>query len=256
MASAVVCFKGGANGNVPPLRVIQGSKTQLHGPWGIGVDTVHDELAVADFTTNSILVFRRDANGNVAPLRIIRGPKTQMIGPSGVTFDPEHNLIVATNAVSTRGGGGGWAYGKAGIFIFDRTANGDVEPKAIISGPTTGIHTGWHAAVYGGKIYATVNNIDWRPPYDRGGYAPHKGCTGPELPPLATPPTHPGFIGVWNITDNGDVPPRAIIRGVATELVIIGSIAVDPQDGELFVSESMKNAVFSYLVPRFFGPGS
>ena len=25
----------------------------------------------------------------------------------------------------------------------------------------------------------------------------------------------PGFIGVWDIDDNGDVPPRAIIQGPA-----------------------------------------
>ena len=59
-----------------------------------------------------------------------------------------------------------------------------------------------------------------------------------------------GFIGAWAITDNGDVPPRMIIRGPATRAGGYGGVAVNPKNGEVYGVGS--NAVMTYLVPHFF----
>ena len=59
-----------------------------------------------------------------------------------------------------------------------------------------------------------------------------------------------GFIGAWSLTDNGDVPPRMMIRGPATRAGGFGGVAVNPANGEVYGVGS--NAVMTYLVPNFF----
>ncbi|HTW87135.1 MAG TPA: hypothetical protein VMD75_03925 [Candidatus Binataceae bacterium] len=250
LASAIVVFKSDQSGDAEPLRVIQGPKTRIHDPWGLAFDDRHNELVAADFAQSAILVFRGDGNGNVAPLRVISGPRTQMFGVSGVAVDPDRNLIVAMTFAT----GEEASLGNGGIFIFDRNASGNAAPVRVIAGPHTGIISGWHVAVYEGKIYAVASNIEYRPPYDAGGYTPRNGCNGPPFGML-TAPRHLGFIGVWNITDNGDVPPRAIIGGSTSELVEPGGIVLDPDDGEIFVTDPVKGAIFGYIVPELFGHG-
>lgn len=65
-----------------------------------------------------------------------------------------------------------------------------------------------------------------------------------------------GFIGVWSVTDDGDVPPRMMIRGAATRANGFGGVAINPKDGEVYGVGS--NAVMTYLVPKFFvkNPGT
>jgi hypothetical protein len=62
----------------------------------------------------------------------------------------------------------------------------------------------------------------------------------------------PGFIAVWDILDKGDVSPRALIKGPASELVHPAGLALNVKDGEIYASDSVRNAVFTFLVPEFF----
>ncbi len=61
-----------------------------------------------------------------------------------------------------------------------------------------------------------------------------------------------GFIGVWDINDDGDVPPRSVIKGDNTFLVHPGGVAIDPKDGEVFATDSIRNGLFSFLAPNLF----
>ena len=61
-----------------------------------------------------------------------------------------------------------------------------------------------------------------------------------------------GFVGVWDITDNGDVPPRAMTRGPFSGLLHPVGLALNPADGEIYVSDSVRNGILSFLVPDFF----
>src|SRR4029077_20134607 len=79
-ANAILVFRGGANGQEAPIRIIQGAKTGLDGPERLDIDTVHREIFVPD--GNQVLVYPLDANGDVAPIRAISGPNTQIIGRS------------------------------------------------------------------------------------------------------------------------------------------------------------------------------
>lgn len=61
-----------------------------------------------------------------------------------------------------------------------------------------------------------------------------------------------GFIGVWNIDDNGNVPPRMIIRGPETRSVGFAGVAFNPKHGEVYGVSGNLNGFLSYLVPQFF----
>lgn len=66
-----------------------------------------------------------------------------------------------------------------------------------------------------------------------------------------------GFIGVWNITDNGNVPPSMIIRGPETRAAGFAGVAFNPAKGEVYGVSGNLNGFLTYLVPQFFErPGS
>src|SRR5438067_10816080 len=127
LGGAVLVFRADATGEVPPLRAIQGTRTRLVRPHTVAVDPVNNEILTADPSMRAIVVFDRMANGNVSPKRVISGPKTGLLDIVGLDVDPIRNVIVA----SSRKGNGD----KVGLFVFDRLANGDVEPKRFIGGP-------------------------------------------------------------------------------------------------------------------------
>ena len=179
LAQAVLTFRGGASGEEAPIRVIQGTRTQILGDAysaldKVSVDGVNNEiylpLGLGDArgrstdTLPAILVFDRMANGNVPPKRILKGPRTQIVGNKPpVAIDALHNLLVVNlnNA----------------FLIFDRTASGDTPPKAVIRGPRSQV-----ASTGNFRVYPPTGMI-----IDR--------CSGES-------------VCAWSISDNGDVPPR------------------------------------------------
>ena len=62
----------------------------------------------------------------------------------------------------------------------------------------------------------------------------------------------PGFVGVWDINDNGDVPPRGIIQGPGSYLVHPAGVAIDPKTGEVFVTDGVRKWPVYFSGPRFF----
>src|SRR5581483_7340580 len=68
IGQAVVTYRGGANGNEAPIRVIQGPKTLLRDPQTIFIDAVNSEIYVLNMAVDdTLLVFDRTAMGDVAP---------------------------------------------------------------------------------------------------------------------------------------------------------------------------------------------
>jgi DNA-binding beta-propeller fold protein YncE len=245
LADAVLVFRGGADGSEAPIRMIQGPKTKMIRPHTVAVDEQNNEIIVGDSSGRSVLVFDRTANGDVPPKRVIQGPQTGLLFIVGVAVDPIHDRIIAASAASVAGK-------KTGLFIFGRTDQGDVSPRAIIAGPKTGIVRPWQLAMDAaqGKIFVAAINNESHPPYDLE-------KPRPDLPhdvelPLAWNSGAQGFVGVWDINDDGDVPPRAIIKGDETFLVHPGGVAIDPKDGEVFATDSIRNGLFSFLAPNLF----
>ena len=258
LSGAILVFKGSARGNEPPIRVIQGLDTRLIRPHTANVDPVSGEILAGDPSARAILVFDRMANGNVKPKRIIAGPKTGFREIVGVAADPVHNVI----AVATRS-----PNGPNGIFMFDRTAEGDVAPIRSITGPLTGALGRFRQLAIDperGKIYLAVQAFRSQEPTPNKAadlytneaslkkFRAQEAQAEAERPVRIPRLLQAGFIGVWDVRDNGNVPPRMIIRGPETRSVGFAGVAFNPADGEVYGVSGSLNGFLAYLVPQFF----
>jgi DNA-binding beta-propeller fold protein YncE len=235
LADAVLVFRGDASGEARPIRVIQGPHTHLVTPHAVSLDPEHGEILVASLTGKRINVFAWNANGDAAPLRVIEGPHTGLGHTVGVVVDSASNLLAVANSQD--------------IEIFNRTDSGDVAPRARIAGPKTGMtDEPWQMQIYQGRIFVAASNHFHQNLYTDVTLK----SDAKEIPddPWLNPTL--GFVGVWNIGDDGDVPPRAMIRGPFGGLLHPVGLALNPKDGEIYVSDSVRNGVLSFLVPQMF----
>jgi len=241
LGGAILFLPGDAAGDAPPKRILQGPKTGIVQPDTLYVDLAHDELIV-ESGDDAVLVFPRTAEGDVAPSRRIGGPNSEINNIYGLTSDSKRNLLVVANRVEGTG-----RESKDAILIFNRLDDGNVKPRAKIAGPHTGIIKIRQVVVdeERGLIFATIkNNFEAYNPAD----------------PRPSPwdPDKTGFIGVWSVDDDGDVPPRGVIKGPATGLVWPAGVAINPKNHEVYAIDSVSNALFMFKTPEFFvkGPGS
>ena len=113
-----------ASGDTVPLRVIQGSKTQLDWAGGMSLDSDNGELYVANDVGNSILVFRETDEGDAAPARIIKGDKTALSHPAGISVDTKNKEVWVSNM------------GNSSATCYSLKANGNAPPvRTIRSAP-------------------------------------------------------------------------------------------------------------------------
>ncbi len=119
---AIKVYALNASGDTPPLRVIQGDKTQLNWPGAMKLNPENGDLYVANDIGQSLLVFGAvaGAQGNVAPVRTIKGPKTHLSYPTGVALDLTNREVWASNM------------GSASATAYPLMADGDVAPVRII----------------------------------------------------------------------------------------------------------------------------
>jgi hypothetical protein len=121
---SITVYPLNVSGDMPPLRVIQGDKTQLNWPAAMSIDTNTGDLYVANDVGNSILVFRSTDRGDVAPSRVIKGDKTGLSNPTGVSVDTKNREVWVANL------------GNSSATCYSLTANGDVAPlRTIRSAP-------------------------------------------------------------------------------------------------------------------------
>jgi len=231
-AQAILTFRGGADGQEAPIRVIQGSKTKLISADTLEIDTIHNEIFVPQ--GDEVLVFPMMADGNVAPIRVLRGgAKAGWRTGGGIAVDPIHNLLVTDGTIEVEGQGYRTTFrqGRESILIFDRLADGDVKPLRVIRGPNTGIQA--------------IRQIQVLP---KGGWIVIAQITdGGISEPEGT------FVAVWSTNDNGDVPPRWKIEGKASNVMKKPrGVALDPKHKEVIVSDMRLNAVLTFYFPEIF----
>ena len=213
-ASAIMTFRGGADGQEGPIRIIQGQNSLVGGAQRLDVDAIHDEIFVP--RGNRVLVYPRKANGDVAPIRIIQGPDTQLQTAS-LAVDPVNDVLVVASGAS--------------ILIFNRTDNGNVKPKAVIKGPKTGIIRINQMVVYPPRreiVLAMPGLYEQMEPKD-------------------------AFLGVWTYDDNGDVAPKwKLPVGAGTTLKKPFGVVLNPKFKEVIISDMRRNGVLTFLVPEIF----
>jgi DNA-binding beta-propeller fold protein YncE len=160
-SDAVVTFKKASSGQEPPVRLLQGTKTQMADPHGIALDPKTGLIYVtnwgtykvrrtpdagetngrsggkpnwplgiefsipgtAEFRFPSITVYRKDASGDTAPLRIIQGPKTLMNWPTAIAVHPDRGEIFVANDTSDT------------VTVYRADASGDAAPIRVLKGP-------------------------------------------------------------------------------------------------------------------------
>jgi hypothetical protein len=105
------------------------------------------------------------------------------------------------------------------LLIFDRTASGNVKPKAAISGPKANVGGSGQIQVFNGRIAASSG----------------------------------GGIGVWNISDNGDVPPRWRIALPSDGFTPRPrGLALNPKYKEIYIPDNGINSILTYYFPEMF----
>jgi WD40 repeat protein len=228
LAQAILTFKGGSGGEEPPVRVIQGPKTQIQGTDYDGndkmaFDSVNGEIYIGVATSGGpgkgvVLVFDRAANGDVAPKRMLGGPNTQFQFPTAkgqgfphMAVDPVRNLLI----VGSRGGA---------LLIFDRTASGDAKPKAVIAGPKTLLGAGGQGGLV--KVYPPSGMIV-------------SSCSD-------------GSICAWSIEDTGDVAPRFKIPVQKITGINFSGPTLNPAYKEVIVTSSARNIIATFYWPEIF----
>jgi DNA-binding beta-propeller fold protein YncE len=222
LAQAILIFRGSANGEEKPIRVIQGPHT---GIWGlgatgkVGIDATNGEILLAT-PAHEIRVFSRLANGDVPPVRVIKGPDTQINNGEqrtgggnvpAVRVDPVHNLMLIP--AGGRNGGGGK------VLVFDRTASGNVKPRAVITGP---VNMGNQFEVYGPTQLMITHSRD--------------------------------TLEIWRIPDRGvsaDGPMLRIGAPLGRQAADTG-IALDPVHKEVIIATSGGNSILTFSVPEVF----
>ncbi|HTM26321.1 MAG TPA: hypothetical protein VL225_14075 [Vicinamibacterales bacterium] len=213
---AILIFRGSAAGETKPVRVIQGSKTMLTALDRVAVDGVNDEIYVPE--GDRVLVFDLLADGNVAPKRVLSGPDTGFTAAGSVAVDPSHNIIVVGAAARSADG-----RGLPELAIFDRTANGNVKPKRVITGAKSRLNDTGNIRIYpeGGLVFTTQQT---------------------------------GYVAVWSLDDDGDVPPRYTVGGPNGLLQKPRGLDLDPRHNAVIVSDKQLNAVLTYEMPQLFQP--
>lgn len=223
-AGAILTFPGGANGETPPLRIIQGPKTGLALNDVMTVDPLHNEYFVPRGQGGGLIhVFDRLAVGDVAPKRIVGGPKAGLGGIPTVAWD--HNLLIAE--------------GRDGIYIYDRLAEGDIEPlRKITGGPKSGVKS------MGSPIWI---------PGTRNFLVTARAFTAREKSPdeplnWQRSEDAQSFIAVFSVDDEGDVAPRYTTGH--NHFKEIRNLAIDPKNKTVMAADKTQNDITTWNFPE------
>ena len=201
LGDSVTTYSRTVRGFRAPLRSITG----LSAPAGVAVDTVNNEILVANIS--SIAAYSLAASGNDAPLRDpITGADTELAQPIGLAVDTVNKEIVVANSDS--------------ITVYSRTATGNVIPLRIIQGPATGLLNPAGLAVDTINDEILVANI--------GSIAVDSSS-----------------ITVYSRTANGNEAPLRTISGAATGLAHPIGLAVDTVNNEILVTNSSSITVYA-----------
>jgi hypothetical protein len=204
----VAIFPRTANGQVAPVRIIQGQNTRLsRSMHGVAIDNVNNEIFVPSTLEDAILVFNRTDSGDVAPKRVIQGSLTGINKPQGITVDTVNNEIALANEMSLT-----WT-------VYDRLANGNVAPKRTISDAT---------ALMSKPVGIWIDNVNNEIVVTDGGSST---AVGAEL------------IQVYPRLANGPTTPIRQISGAASMLISTRQVQVDTVNNEIVVANQGHRAV-------------
>ncbi len=265
--NTVTVYAASANGNVPPIAVIGGSKTRLANPNGIALDA-SGKIYVLSGAENKITVYPPLASStgilDEAPNASIAGSKTRLDSPVGIALDSQGEIYVAN---SLGGPNVPNTDDKGRVTVYPAGSHGNVAPAATISGAATGLAYPIGIALdSGGNIYVsnsstanTSSDLKYEPsitvyPAGSNGNAPPSAVIAGDNTGLNYPQgialdssrnlyavgyvSGVGYsVNVYPAGSNGNVSPSASIVGANTELNGPSGMALD-SGGSLYVANS------------------
>jgi len=250
-AQAITFYRGDANGDVAPTRVIQGPDVKLPNMDRLVIDPVHREIFIGVYNEHPrrefVAVYSLDASGNVPPLRVIEGPDTQISGGrngASVAVDPVTNRLFVS--------------GNGRLLIFNRTDSGNVKPRGFLRTPNAGMG-GVFIYPDKGLLFASVsprNNISAEDA--EGGHvfdnAPPKAPKGVDDNRSYGQYSENKYIGVWSVNDTGETPPRWTIASPPNGPLRdpVGTAVVDAKRQDVYIPDRYTNAIYIYHVPEIF----
>lgn len=158
----VISNASAINGSPQLTRHIYGSNTQINQPHGLFIDTVRNDLYVANTFGDNILVWNdaTTADGNIAPDRVISYSSLGRPVHVFVESSTDQLFVVSMGTGITQKG--------AAVLIFNNasTLNGEVTPNVRIFGPNTRLddgnnqttHNVWYDAATGMLIVGHHTN--------------------------------------------------------------------------------------------------
>ena len=177
----------------------------------VAVDTVNNEIYVANNSNFSVTVYGRTDTGNVPPIRTISGASTGLYFPGGLAVDTINNEVFVAN------------YYNKSVTVYGRTDTGNVAPIRTISGASTGLSYPANIAL------DVVNNQIFVANYMNISADGHQTS---------------GSITVYGRTDSGNVAPIRTISLANTSFNYVKGIALDTVNNQIFVSNSLGIAVY------------
>ncbi len=197
-----------ATGDIAPSRIISGASTSLGFTEGLWLDAANDELYVASWDNNKIVVFSQASTtaGNVTPSRIISGATTSLSNPYGLWLDSVNDRLYVSSSHNSA------------ILVFDNasSANGDIAPSRVISGPTTTLSRPRSIWLDSDQLYVADADLN--------------------------------KINVYNnaSTANGDVAPARVISGANTGLNWATGVWLDKATDRLYIGNDLGNNVLVF----------
>ena len=227
-----------------PKRIISGENTKIEFQCGLYIDPKNGDIyAVNNDTVDTLVIFDRQSKGDVEPSREVETPH----GTFGIAVDEAKNEMYLT------------LQHDSAMVVFDKYAKKADSPKRLLQGEKTGLadphgialdtKNGWMFI----SNHGAVSSRRPRTPEEAAGGSRRRkpkdnwpleranaiAGSGRSLPPS---------IIVHDMKASGDVAPIRVISGPKTGLNWATGLAVDSENGDLYVANDMDNSILVFDV--------
>src|ERR1041385_1360371 len=201
-----------------PKRVISGPKTQLQFNSAVYIDPNNgDVYSVENDTGDSIVVFNHDANGDVEPVRELHVAHR---GFAVAVDEEKQEMLLSVNNPPQ-------------VAVYRKVASGEEKPVRVLRGEHTRLADAHGIAIDPKNKLLFVNN--W------GSFTTEGTVSGGR--------SDPASITIYAIDAQGDTAPLRVIQGPKTQLEWPGTMAIDPETGDLYVANDNGQSLLVFRGP-------